>query len=168
SGPLGAPQVMWPPVWGASPKGRKDAGSVDSSTIGATEDAAARRVIAFQKPGGHGLRGHYLRGPYSRIEDEVEQVHDEVRDDRTEREHEQQRLRQRVVVAERRLLERVPGTGIAEDELDEDHAADRGRELRGEAVQRRQDRVARRVPRHDAAVAEALGVRHRHVVLADR
>src|SRR3954454_2551644 len=49
---------MWPRFWGASTKRWKDVGSVDSSTIGATEDAPARRVIAFQKPGGHCLRGH--------------------------------------------------------------------------------------------------------------
>ena len=68
--------------------------------------------------------------PHAWIEDEVEDVHDEVRDDRAEREDEQQRLRQRVVVAERRLLQRVAGARIAEDELDEDDAADRRRELR--------------------------------------
>ena len=85
----------------------------------------------------------HLSRSHPRIEDEVEQVHDEVRDDRAEREDEQERLRQRVVVAERGLLQRVAGTGIAEDELDEDDAADRGRELCGEAVERRQDRVPR-------------------------
>jgi len=59
-------QVMLPRFWGASTKRCKDAGSPDSSTIGATEDAAARRVIAFQKPGGHCLKGH---GP---VEDKLE------------------------------------------------------------------------------------------------
>ena len=54
------------------------------------------------------------------------------------------RLRERVVVAEHRLLQRVAGARVAEDVLDEDEAADRARELRGEAVERRQDRVARR------------------------
>ena len=49
---------MWPRFWGASTKRCKDAGSVDSFTIGATEDAAARCVIAPQKPGGHCLGGH--------------------------------------------------------------------------------------------------------------
>jgi hypothetical protein len=51
---------MLPRFWGASTKRCKDAGSVDSPTIGATEDAAARRVIAFQKPGGHLLMGPYI------------------------------------------------------------------------------------------------------------
>jgi hypothetical protein len=51
-------QVMLPRFWGASTKRRKDAGSPDSGSIGATEDAAARSVIAFQKPGGHCLEGH--------------------------------------------------------------------------------------------------------------
>jgi len=41
-------QVMPSRVWVGSTKRCKDAGSVDSSTIGATEDAAARRVIAGQ------------------------------------------------------------------------------------------------------------------------
>ena len=36
-------------------------------------------------------------------------------------------LRQRVVAAERRLLQREAGARIAEDELDEDEAADGGR-----------------------------------------
>ena len=47
--------VMWPVTlpgsWVASTKRCKDAGSADSRTIGATEDAAARRVIAGQGPG---------------------------------------------------------------------------------------------------------------------
>src|SRR4029079_17290937 len=60
-----------------------------------------------------------LGGPHARVRDEVEHVHDEVRRDHAEREHEQQRLRQRVVVPESRLLERQPRTGVREDELDE-------------------------------------------------
>ena len=73
-----------------------------------------------------------------------------------------------VVVPEHGLLERQAGAGVAEDVLDEDEPADSAREQRGEAVQRRQDRVPPRVPRHDPAVAQPFGVRHRHVVLADR
>jgi hypothetical protein len=46
---------MWPVTlpgsWVASTKRCKDAGSADSRTIGATEDAAARGVIAGQGPG---------------------------------------------------------------------------------------------------------------------
>ena len=46
---------MWPVAlpgsWVASTKRWKDAGSADSPTIGATEDAPARRVIAGQGPG---------------------------------------------------------------------------------------------------------------------
>jgi hypothetical protein len=42
-------QVMLSSFWGASTKQCKDAGSPDSGAIGATEDAAVRRVIAFQK-----------------------------------------------------------------------------------------------------------------------
>jgi hypothetical protein len=37
----------------------KDAGSPASGTSGATEDAATRSVLAYQKPGGHCLEGHY-------------------------------------------------------------------------------------------------------------
>ena len=47
--------VMWPVTlpgsWVASTKRWKDAGSADSPTIGATEDAPARSVIAGQGPG---------------------------------------------------------------------------------------------------------------------
>jgi hypothetical protein len=47
--------VMWPVTspgsWVAITKRWKDAGSADSPTIGATEDAPARRVIAGQGPG---------------------------------------------------------------------------------------------------------------------
>jgi hypothetical protein len=50
--------VMWPRFWGASTKRRKDAGNPDSGSIGVTEDAAVRSVIAFQKPGGHCVEGH--------------------------------------------------------------------------------------------------------------
>ena len=50
---------MLPRFWGASAKRCKDAGVADSCTIGDPEDAAARRVIAPQKPGGHSLKGHY-------------------------------------------------------------------------------------------------------------
>jgi len=46
--------VMWPVTlpgsWFASTKRCKDAGSAHSSAMGATEDAAARRVIAGQGP----------------------------------------------------------------------------------------------------------------------
>ena len=50
---------MWPRFWGASTKRCKDAGRPASGASGATEDAATRRVIAFQEPGGHCLKGHY-------------------------------------------------------------------------------------------------------------
>ena len=83
-------------------------------------------------------------------------------------EHQQQPLRERVVAAERGLLQREARARVAEDELDEDEAADGGRELRGEAVERREDGVAPGVARHHAPVAQALGVGHRHVVLLDR
>ncbi len=47
--------MMWPVTlpasWVASTKRCKDAGSPDSFTIGATEDTAARRVIAGQGAG---------------------------------------------------------------------------------------------------------------------
>ena len=53
-----ARQVMLTRFWDASTKRCKDAGRVASGASGATEDAAARRVIAFQKPVGHCLVGH--------------------------------------------------------------------------------------------------------------
>ena len=84
--------------------------------------------------------------PDPRVEDDVDAVHDEVGEEDGEREHEQQRLHERVVVAERRLLDREPDARIAEDDLDEDEAADGAREERREAGQRREDRVPRRVP----------------------
>src|SRR3954452_17454810 len=93
----------------------------------------------------------------SRVEDEVEDVHDQVRADHADREDDEERLRERVVVAEHRLLERVAGARIAEDVLDEDEAADGAREQRGESVQRRQDRVAASVARHHSTVAQSLG-----------
>src|SRR5215204_7257799 len=63
-------------------------------------------------------------GPDPWIEDDVEDVHDEVRGEHADREEEEQGLRQRVVRAERRLLKRQPGAWIAEHVLDEDQAAD--------------------------------------------
>ena len=49
------PGVMWPVTlrvhWDASTKRCKDAGSAHSPSMGATEDAAARRVIACQGAG---------------------------------------------------------------------------------------------------------------------
>jgi hypothetical protein len=42
--------VMLPGSWVASTKRCKDAGSAHSCTMGATEDAAARRVIATGWP----------------------------------------------------------------------------------------------------------------------
>jgi len=48
---------MWPRFWDASTKHGKDAGSVDGFSIGATEDAPVRSVIAVQKPGEHHLKG---------------------------------------------------------------------------------------------------------------
>jgi hypothetical protein len=53
---------MWPRFWAASTNRGKDAGSPDSCTIGATEDAASRSVIAGQKPGGHFLEGRVGTG----------------------------------------------------------------------------------------------------------
>jgi len=49
--PSVARQVLLPRFWGVSTKRCKDAGSPASGTSGATEDAAARSVIARQKPG---------------------------------------------------------------------------------------------------------------------
>jgi hypothetical protein len=43
--------VLLPRFWGASTKRFKDAGNPDSGSIGVTEDAETRRVIAFQEPG---------------------------------------------------------------------------------------------------------------------
>ena len=68
---------------------------------------------------------------------------------------------ERIVGAERGLLQRQADARVAEHELDEDETADRGAELGGEAGQRRQDRVPARVHRHHAPVAETLGVGHR-------
>jgi hypothetical protein len=42
---------MLPRFSGASTKRCKDAGNLDSGSIGVPEDAAARSVIAFEKPG---------------------------------------------------------------------------------------------------------------------
>jgi hypothetical protein len=42
----------------ASTKRRKDAGSARIGDTGATEDAAARSVIAGEEHGGHPLEGH--------------------------------------------------------------------------------------------------------------
>jgi DNA-binding MarR family transcriptional regulator len=47
----------------ASTKRCKDAGSSDSCAIGATEDAAACRVIAGERPGGRRREKHFLRLP---------------------------------------------------------------------------------------------------------
>ena len=69
-------------------------------------------------------------GAQARVEDEVEDVHDQVRDDHADGEHDEQRLRERIVVAEHRLLERVAGARVAEDVLDEDEPADGAREQR--------------------------------------
>ena len=49
--------------------------------------------------------------PQPRVEDEVEDVHDQVGGDHAERENEQQPLRERVVVPEHRLLQRQPAPG---------------------------------------------------------
>ena len=65
---------MWPRFWGASTKRCKDAGRLASGTSGAPEDAAARRVIAFQKPGEHCLEGHL----FGAFDDERRQRHDAV------------------------------------------------------------------------------------------
>jgi hypothetical protein len=48
---LASPEVPFQGLRGASTERCKDAGSVDSGTIGATEDAAARRVIAIRRLG---------------------------------------------------------------------------------------------------------------------
>src|SRR2546423_14811105 len=53
--------VTLPASWVASTKRCKDAGSVHSSSTGATEDAAARRVIAGQGAGGRCRVHHYDR-----------------------------------------------------------------------------------------------------------
>jgi hypothetical protein len=57
---------MWPVTlpgsWVASTTRRKDAGSADRPTIGATEDAPARRVIAGQGPGERCRLHHYVTG----------------------------------------------------------------------------------------------------------
>ena len=74
--------------------------------------------------------GHDLARAHARVEDDVEEVHDQVRGEDADGEDEQQRLRERIVGAERGLLEGQADARIAEDELDEDEAADGGAELR--------------------------------------
>jgi hypothetical protein len=54
---------MLPRRWGASTKQRKDEGSLQSRAMEATEDAAMRRVIAFQSPRVHCRVRHYRREP---------------------------------------------------------------------------------------------------------
>src|SRR5438067_1708794 len=58
---------MLPRFWGASTKRWKDAGSVHSLPMDATEDAPARCVIAFQKPGGHCREAHHLGAPLGAV-----------------------------------------------------------------------------------------------------
>ena len=84
------------------------------------------------------------RSRRARVEDEVEDVHEQVRHDHADGEHDEQRLRERVVVAEHRLLQRQAGARVAEDVLDEDEA--RRPALANSAAnpfERRQDRVSR-------------------------
>src|SRR5436189_1667668 len=57
-----------------------------------------------------------------RVEDEVEDVHDEVGEDHADREDDEERLREGVVVSEHGLLQGVAGARVAEDVLDEDEA----------------------------------------------
>src|SRR6058998_505747 len=69
--------VTLPASWVASTKRCKDAGSVHSSSMDATEDAAARRVIAGQGAGERCRAGHSRR--YLRRRDLVLDVEDEDR-----------------------------------------------------------------------------------------
>src|SRR4051812_6741783 len=98
-------------------------------------------------------------GAHARVENDVETVHREVREQHEPGDEEQESLRERVVVAERRLLQREPDTRVAEDVLDDDEAADGGAEQRRERGQRRQDRVPRGVAGHDVRGADPLGTR---------
>src|SRR5262249_8775140 len=71
-----------------------------------------------------------LARAHARVEDEVQDVHDEVGRDHAQREHEQEALRERVVGTQRGSLQGVARAGVAEDELDEDEASHGRRELR--------------------------------------
>ena len=72
------------------------------------QPSAARASVGRQRQrgglGDGGLELGHLLGAHARIEGEVGEVHDEVGGDDAEREHEQEPLGQRVVVAERCLL----------------------------------------------------------------
>ena len=115
----------------------RPAGKREPAARGATTEArAADLLVGERRP--RGSRGAIRSSgrSHARVEDDVEDVHDEVGDEDADGEEQQQRLRQRVVGAERRLLERQAGAGVAEDELDEDQPADGRSELGGEAGER--------------------------------
>src|SRR6186997_1459824 len=86
-----------------------------------------------------------LARPQPRVEDEVEEVHDQVGEDHADGENDQDSLGERVVVPEHGLLEREADARIAEDELDEDEPAYGAGEEGRKAVQRGKDGVPSRV-----------------------
>src|SRR5690242_1755678 len=83
--------------------------------------------------------------PHARIEDGVQQIHDQVHEDGGDDYQQQDAVGQRVVLSLDGLEEVEADAGIGEDDLDEELAADDGAQGDGEARHARQDGVARGV-----------------------
>src|SRR4029077_17855549 len=102
----------------------------------------------------------------ARVEEAVEHVHEEVREDDHDRDEHHQGLHDRVVPPQDRLHQEAREPGQVEDGLGHHEAADEERELDADHGHHRQDRVLERVAPDDDAAGLALGPRGADVVLA--
>src|SRR5579875_676497 len=113
------------------------------------------RIMAIASPRGPGAWIEQRRGHVGQQDGHQDRHGDQ----------QEQRLHQRVVLVLHRLEQHEAHTGVVEDVLDQDRAADDEPERHGEAGEVRQDRVAGGVVVHDPAPRQSLGPRPPDVVL---
>src|SRR5262252_7922667 len=102
--------------------------------------------------------------PSAGVDQDVDPVRDEIREQHDQGDDHEDALYQRVVVAQHRLEQQVADARIAEDDLDEQLAGDDEADGEGEVGDGGQERVARRVP-DDPSGPQALGAGHQDEVL---
>src|SRR6185437_13699537 len=124
-----------------------------ASTVHAPGRRRARATPGTSTPSGLVAIAH------PRVEEAVEHVHEEVREDHHDRDEHHQVLHDRIVAPENRLHQEARDPGQVEDGLGHHEAADEERELDADHGHHREDRVLQRVAPDDHPARLALGPR---------
>src|SRR5262245_55479203 len=129
---------------------------------GSRKGARMNRSVADIRPGllAAGALSVTLAMRYSRIEDRIDEVGNEVHEHEHDRDEEECALRHRIVARCDSSDEQPAETWPTEHGLDHDVVADRDTQAECERGRYRQQGIARRVPHDDRPFRQALHLRH--------